>query len=231
MFLGLRQFGVQFSPPGLGIGQALGGGSPGRLRGGSLDLGGGGGILQTRHGSVHNVAPLPALQCLFFQRVQLVPQGGNALVQLVHGGAQGVDGGAVGGGFLLDGLSALPGALQLRRRFVNAEAAVFALVFQDGDFTLAARVLLGHGADIGVCLLDIQHQALRFLAQGRAFFIKRIQLAAQAVIVCLGCLVLALLVAQRFVGAADGIDPQSDFQRFALFGKLQKLLGFFAVAL
>ena len=171
------------------------------------------------------------MQCFFFQRAQLVPQGGHTLVQLRQGGAQGIDGRTVGGGFLLDGFPALPGALQFRRCLVNAETAVFALVFQDGDLALAARVLLGHGADIGVCLLDIQHQALCFLAQGRAFFVKRIQLAAQAVIVCLGSLVLALLVAQRFVGAADGIDPQSDLQRFALFGKLQKLLGFFAVTL
>ena len=129
MFLGLRCFAVQFLPPGLGVGQALGGGSPGRLRGGSLDLGGGGGVLQTRHGGVHNVAPLPALQCFFFQRVQLVPQGGHTLVQLVHSGTQGVDGGAVGSGFLLDGFPALPGALQFRRCLVNAETAVLALVF------------------------------------------------------------------------------------------------------
>ena len=79
-------------------------------------------------------------------------------------------------------------------------------------------------------VLDGQHQLLGLGTQGRAFFVKLVQLAAQAVIVGLGGLVLALLVAQRVVGAADGIDPECDLQRLALLAQFQKLLGLLAVA-
>ncbi len=49
-------------------------------------------------------------------------------------------------------------------------------------------------------------------------------------VVGLGGLVLALLVAQRVVGAADGIDPECDLQRLAPLAQFQKLLGLLAVA-
>ena len=133
-------------------------------------------------------------------------------------------------GLALDALAALPGALQFGRSIVDAEPAVLALVFQDGDLALAAGVCFGDGADVGVGLLDGQHQLLGLGTQGRAFFVKLVQLAAQAVIVGLGGLVLALLVAQRVVGAADGIDPECDLQRLALLAQFQKLLGLLAVA-
>ena len=133
-------------------------------------------------------------------------------------------------GLALDALAALPGALQFGRSIVDAEPAVLALVFQDGDLALAAGVCLGDGADVGVGLLDGQHQLLGLGTQGRAFFVKLVQLAAQAVIVGLGGLVLALLVAQRVVGAADGIDPECDLQRLAPLAQFQKLLGLLAVA-
>ncbi len=103
------------------------------------------------------------------------------------------------------------------------------LVFQDGDLALAAGVGFGDGADGGVGLLDGQHQLLGLGTQGRAFFVKLVQLAAQAVIVRLGGLVLALLVPQGFVGAADGIHPECDLQRLALLAQFQKLLGLFTV--
>ena len=67
-------------------------------------------------------------------------------------------------------------------------------------------------------------------ARRERFFVKLVQLAAQAVIVGLGGLVLALLVAQRVVGAADGIDPECDLQRLAPLAQFQKLLGLLAVA-
>ena len=141
------------------------------------------------------------------------------------------DGGFVAGGLGLDGLAALPGALQLAGGFVDAEAAVLALIFQNGDLALTARVGLGHSADVGVGLLDLQDKLLGFLPQGGAFFVELVQLAAQAFVICLGGFKLALLVAHGIVGAADGIDPESDFQDLAALGEFQKLLGLFTVPL
>ena len=50
------------------------------------------------------------------------------------------------GGLALDALAALPGTLQFGRSIVDAEPAVLALVFQDGDLALAAGVCFGDGA-------------------------------------------------------------------------------------
>lgn len=83
-----------------------------------------------------------------------------------------------------------------------------ALVFQNGDLALTARVGLGHGADVGVGLLDLQDKLLGFLPQGGAFFVELVQLAAQAFVICLGGFKLALLVAHGIVGAADGHRPR-----------------------
>ena len=135
------------------------------------------------------------------------------------------------GGLAVNAFPALARAFQLGICLVDAEPAVLALVFQDGDLALAAGVGLGNGADIGIGLLDFQHELLRFFAQIRVFFIKSVQLAAQTVVVGLCGLVLALLIAQCIVGAADGIDPQRNFQTLALLAQFQKLLGLLAVAL
>ena len=163
--------------------------------------------------------------------MQRLAQLGHTGVQRGHTGAQRLDGSAVVGGLALDALAALSGALQLGVGLVNAEAAVLALVFQNGDLTLAAGVGLGDGADVGVGLLDRQHQLLGLLPQGGALLVKGVQLAAQAVVVSLGGLVPALLVAQRVIGAADGVHPEGDLQPLALFAQLQKLLGLLAVPL
>ena len=212
------------------LGQAVGRSLPRRLRRRGADPGGGGGVLQAGHGGVNDVAALAAGSGLFLKGTQGLAQLGHAGVQPGHTAFQRLDGGAVVRSLALDALAALPGALQFGRSIVDAEPAVLALVFQDGDLALAAGVCFGDGADVGVGLLDGQHQLLSLSTQGRAFFVKLVQLAAQAVIVGLGGLVLALLVAQRVVGAADGIDPECDLQRLALLAQFQKLLGLLAVA-
>ena len=163
--------------------------------------------------------------------MQGLAQRGHTGIQRGHTGAQRLDGSAVVGGLAVDALAALSGALQLGVGLVNAEAAVFALVLQNGDLTLAAGVGLGDGADVGVGLLDRQHQLLGLLPQGGALLVKGVQLAAQAVVVSLSGLVPALLVAQRVIGAADGVHPEGDLQPLALFAQLQKLLGLLAVPL
>ena len=131
----------------------------------------------------------------------------------------------------LDALPPFPGAGQFGGGFVDAEAVVFALVFQHGGFALAAGVGFGDGADVGVGLFDLQHKRLAFFPQGGAPRFEIVQLAAQAVIVGLGGFILALLVPQQFVGAADGVHPEGDFQAFAGGGQFQELLGLLAVAL
>ena len=222
--------GFQFLGLALCLGQAVGRSLPCRLRRRGADPGGGGGVLQAGHGGVNDVAALAAGSGLFLKGTQGLAQLGHAGVQPGHAAFQRLDGGAVVRGLALDALAALPGALQFGRSIVDAEPAVLALIFQDGDLALAAGVCLGDGADVGVGLLDGQHQLLGLGTQGRAFFVKLVQLAAQAVIVGLGGLVLALLIAQRVVGAADGIDPECDLQRLALLAQFQKLLCLLAVA-
>ena len=215
----------------LGLGAARLGGfgrSAGSRR---AHLGGGGGVLQAGHGGVDGVAALAAGGGLFFQLLQRSAQRGQAFVQPGQVLAQRLDGGAVGGAFLLDALAALARTLKFGVGFVDAEPLVLALVFEHGGLALAAGVGLGQGADVGVGLLDLQHHGLRALAQRGALRVKVVELAAQPVVVGLGGLVLALLVAQRLVGAADGVHPQRDFEAFAHGGQFQELLRLLAVAL
>ena len=163
--------------------------------------------------------------------MELSAQFGHAGIQRGDLAVQFFDGSFMACGLGLDGLTALPGTLEFAGGFVDAETAVLALVFQNRDFALAASVGLGHGADISIGLLDLQDKLLGLFTQGGAFFVELVQLAAQTLVVGLGSFKLALLVAHGIVGAADGIDPEGDFQAFTALGQFQELLGLFAVAL
>ena len=116
------------------------GGLTRRLRRRGADFRGGGSVLQSRHRGVDDVAALAAGSGFFFEFMQGSAQLGHAGVQRGHAGFQRFDGSAVVGGLAVDALPPLPGAFQLGRSLIDAKAAVFALVFQDGDLALAAGV-------------------------------------------------------------------------------------------